>query len=392
MKPIKPILIGLVLVLAACMPIQTERPADVITGLVATATILETSTTGTMAPPAEDQPHEPDERVEFEPGITSTKRSGSLAEGGSKEYVLSGAAGQAMYIETVGYNAPVTFTLTSPAGETWSGKPHASEVYIFRAQVVLSRDGDYVVTVAVPPNAGTTRYDVVLTIDPSYAPERVELETGATSITRSGTLLESEIKEYVLSAAAGQSMHIQTVGYDAPVHFTLRSPVDESWSGEPQASDVYIFAAQVSLPKDGDYVVRLSVPSGATRYDVTFTMVGGWLPVKQPERVEFAPGTSSIEYSSILPSGLSIKQYVLAAKEGQIMTVNFVSEDVPVSLSITSPSGLQLFTEGNQTSPTDGGYRAGYSFTLAETGDYLVMLIKAEHTPSTNYTVEITIQ
>jgi hypothetical protein len=52
---------------------------------------------------------------------------------------------------------------------------------------------------------------------------------------------------------------------------------------------------------------------------------------------------------------------------------------------------LATFTEGNQTSPTDGGYRA-YSFTLAETGDYLVMLIKAEHTPSTNYTVEITIQ
>jgi hypothetical protein len=112
----------------------------------------------------------------------------------------------------------------------------------------------------------------------------------------------------------------------------------------------------------------------------------------QSERVEFAPGTSSIEYNSILPSGLSIKQYVLAAKEGQILTVNFVSEDVPVSLSITSPSGLQLFTEDNQTSPTDRGYRAGYSFTLAETGDYLVMLIKAEHTPSTNYTVEITIQ
>jgi hypothetical protein len=149
----------------------------------ATPAVLRTSPNVTTTPTTWEQPDESDERVEFEPGISSTTRSGALVDSESKEYVLSAAAGQAIHIETVGYNAPVNFTLTGPAGETWSGEPHASEVYIFRAQVVLSQDGDYVATLSVPPNAVTTRYDVVFTIDPSYAPERVELETGDYLIT-----------------------------------------------------------------------------------------------------------------------------------------------------------------------------------------------------------------
>jgi hypothetical protein len=82
---------------------------------------------------------------------------------------------------------------------------------------------------------------------------------------------------------------------------------------------------------------------------------------------------------------------VLAARVGQTMTIDIASDDAPISLAISSPSGIQLFTEADQTSPTDGGYRAGYSFTLAESGDYIVTLTKADHTPSTDYTVDFTI-
>ena len=106
--------------------------------------------------------------------------------------------------------------------------------------------------------------------------ERVEFQPGATSATRSGVLSEGGVKEYALRALAEQTMHVQTVGYNAPVEFTLTSLNGETWSGEPQPSDVYIFTVQVILAQKGDYAVRLSVPpdAGATRYDVTFTITG----------------------------------------------------------------------------------------------------------------------
>jgi hypothetical protein len=223
------------------------------------------------------------ERVEFEPGAISATRSGNLPAGGAKQYVLWAAAGQTMLVHTVGYNAPVEFTLTSPNGGTWSGELAPSEVYIFTVQVVLPQNGDYVTTLSVPPAAGATRYDVIFTISansqpstppPVVSPERVRFAPGATSATRSGDLPAGGIKDYVLWAAAGQSMHVQTVANNAPVEFTLTSPNGETWSGEPQPSDVYIFTMQVTLPHTGDYKVKLSVPpdTRATHYNVIFTI------------------------------------------------------------------------------------------------------------------------
>jgi hypothetical protein len=63
--------------------------------------------------------------------------------------------------------------------------------------------------------------------------------------------------------------------------------------------------------------------------------------------------------------------------------------DVPIGLTVTSPSGNQHFTE---TSLVDGSYRLSITYTLAEAGDYLIMLTKADRTPGTYYTADIIIQ
>lgn len=221
--------------------------------------------------------------------------------------------------------------------------------------------------------------------------ERVVLESWATSTTRSGNLSAGETMEYLLSAAAGQRMHIQTVGYSAPVQFTLYGPDGHTWSGEPGASDVYIFTKEVFLPEDGDYMVRLSVPpeNEPTRFDIVFTVDNNLAPVEPSERVEFDSGTGTTQQSGLLPSGFGVKVYVVAARAGQTMTVNVTSADVPLSLMITTPSGVQRIPE---TSPAEGAYQISHSFTLAETGDYLVTLNKADHTPSTSYTIDFIIQ
>jgi heat shock protein HslJ len=238
-----------------------------------------------------------------------------------------------------------------------------------------------------PPPAG---------VQPDYMAERVEFEPGATSATHTGTLAAGGAKEYALAASADQTVHVQTVGHGAPVSFTVYGPNGMTWAGEPQASDVYIFTSELTAPETGDYLVILSVPADAaeTTYDVTFTIgTSASLPMTpQPgpvERVAFEPGTNSAKSSGLLPTGPEVQQYLLSANAGQTMTVDATSDGTPLSMTIESPSGNQWIPEMQQTAD---GYTIGQQFTLPEPGYYLVTLAKADHTPSTNYTITFTVQ
>ena len=193
--------------------------------------------------------------------------------------------------------------------------------------------------------------------------ERIEFAPGATTASRSGALPEGGVKAYILTASAGQTMHVQTVGYGAPVELTVRSPGGTVWPGTAQSSDVYIMTAEVVLPENGDYVVTLALPAtaGATRYDVTFTIAAGSaaatpIPNVEAERVEFAAGATSAERSGLLPSGPGTLQYVLTANEGQTMTVAATSDGVPLSMTIAEPNGYQMIPEMRRV---EGGYAIG---------------------------------
>jgi pimeloyl-ACP methyl ester carboxylesterase len=89
-----------------------------------------------------------------------------------------------------------------------------------------------------------------------------------------------------------------------------------------------------------------------------------------------------------MPSGPGIQQYVIAATEGQTLTVDVTSDGTPLNLTIESPSGNRWIPE---MMPTEEAYTIGHQFTVPETGDYLVTLGKADHTPSTNFVATFTI-
>jgi heat shock protein HslJ len=113
-------------------------------------------------------------------------------------------------------------------------------------------------------------------------------------------------------------------------------------------------------------------------------------PSEPPEHVKFDAGTTSVERSGLLPTGYGVKQYFLTGNAGQTMTVDIFSDDVPLSMTITLPNGTSRIPE---MSPANGGgYRTVHEFTLPESGDYLITLTKADHTPSTNYTADFTIK
>jgi heat shock protein HslJ len=144
---------------------------------------------------------------------------------------------------------------------------------------------------------------------------------------------------------------------------------------------------RIAYQNDGGELI-FARSSGATQTDMAVTALPS--PAEPPERIEFDGGSTSAQRSGLLPSGLSVKQYVLTGSTGQIMSVDVVSDDVPLSMTITEPNGMQRIPE---MSPANGGgYRVGHEFTLSESGDYLMTLIKADHTPSTHYTADFLIK
>ena len=107
-----------------------------------------------------------------------------------------------------------------------------------------------------------------------------------------------------------------------------------------------------------------------------------------------APSTTStqlpvIKDANLMPNGADKKQYTLTAETGQTITIKITSDGAPLSLTITTPSGVQRFPEVTQG---DGGFQINHTFSANETGDYRMMLAKADQTPGTNYTATFMVQ
>jgi heat shock protein HslJ len=225
--------------------------------------------------------------------------------------------------------------------------------------------------------------------------ERVAFEGGDNTATLSGTLAAGEEKQYAISASAGQLIHVEAVSADAPISVTVYAPGGESWPGEAQAGDTNVVAAEVTAPAHGDYLVVLSTSPDATDadYEVSFVIDSTVQPpTPQPgpvDRIFFEADGTAVERSGLMPSGPGVQQYLISANSGRTLTVDASSDGTPLSLTVESPSGNQWIPE---MMPAPEGYTIGIQFELPEPGYYLVTLTKADHTPSTNYTITFTLE
>lgn len=220
--------------------------------------------------------------------------------------------------------------------------------------------------------------------------ERVEFETGATETTLSGTIAAGSDKQYTFAASAGQTVRVQTVSAGTPVDITVYGPGGASWSGEAPADDATV-TAEVTAPENGDYLVTLSLPADAaeSNYEVTFIIDATAAQPGPVERIAFVPDASPTERSGELPDGPVVQQYLLSTNTGVTLTVDATSDEVPLSMTIESPSGNQWIPE---MMPADDGYTIGREFTVPEPGYYLVTLTKDAGTPRTNFTIAFTLQ
>ncbi|MEZ4682640.1 MAG: META domain-containing protein [Caldilineaceae bacterium] len=378
---------------AAPTPVPTTEGPTATPAIPATPlpTVTPEPTTDGNADPGDFPPGEAT-RINFGPGETSAAINGSIGERETDFYVLSAQEGQIMSVEITSPNNDVLLTVVGADGTPYKRYQNGPPSWTF---TLPATQDYYIEAVSVGP---ATDYTLRVWIEPlnnGGSTERIEFAPGETSANRSGALAEGGTKEYILTANAGQTMHVQTVGYNAPVEFTVRGPDGGSWTGTAQGSEVYIYTAQFVLPSAGDYTVALQVPAnyGATRYDVVFTIDGATggstnpNPV-EPERIVFAPAQPLPSAVDCCPPVRGCSN-VLTANEGQTMTIDATSDGTPLSMTIDDPAGFSMIPEMREV---EGGYAIGAQYTLPAAGDYLVTLQKGDHTPSTNFTVTFTIQ
>jgi hypothetical protein len=214
------------------------------------------------------------ERVDFEGrGAKQAGRSGALVAGGAKTYVLSALAGETLKVESFASGAPVNFVVTSPGGSTYAGESISTEPWAFERILLLSENGDYLVTVSSPGGANPTTYGISFLIEEVEAePERVDFAPGETSATRTGVIeVGVHVKKYVLNASQGQRLRL-TVTTATPDDASISISVTLSGTNEVLGSTGDDNSLTVEIPVTGDYVVRLSTAraAGDTSYTVLF--------------------------------------------------------------------------------------------------------------------------
>ena len=107
----------------------------------------------------------------------------------------------------------------------------------------------------------------------------------------------------------------------------------------------------------------------------------------EPNRIKFTKGKSSAGVSGTLSNNQQM-EYVFSAKAGQTVTLKVTSapKGTLFSFSVDGANGIELETEYDSYSD--------YTFTLPETGDYLVSVAKkpTEKVPKAKFLLTLTIR
>jgi hypothetical protein len=217
---------------------------------------------------------------------------------------------------------------------------------------------------------------------PVTQPTRITFGPGESAATIKEMIEERGTGFYVLQAQEGQIMAVEIISPNGDVLLTVvgedGTPLKRYQNGPPSWTS--------RLPATQDYFIHAVSVGPATSYTLNVRIQP--LASVPAERVEFAPGETSAERSSLLPAGGSVQQYVLAASAGQTLAVEVTSDDVAVDVTVVGPTGFLATAE-----PVDGNANhVAQSVTLAETGDYTITLATPDRMPSTNYVVTFTIE
>ena len=226
------------------------------TALPTTAPTVAPTVVPTVAPPTSAP-----QRIQFAPGAVSKTIADNVQAPNRNRYVLRALAGQEMTVEIASPGQVVNFAVSGVddgqpykrldnEDRFWSGSLPATQDYLITV-VTANGNPDYLLTVTVITPAAAP--------PPVSAPMRIRFAPGAISETIPGTLASGATAQYVLGAAAGQSMTVMVTSPASDLVFSIPGLVSgaTSWTG--------------TLPSDGDYFITLLATSD-TAYTLAVTI------------------------------------------------------------------------------------------------------------------------
>ena len=184
---------------------------------------------------------------------------------------------------------------------------------------------------------------------PSPRKERVSFAKGASSATVQGTLKGGNDVDYLVRAAAGQTLEVKLQGTNSQNDFNVLPPGSanvamfvSSMSGERSWSGV--------LPADGDYAIRVYLDRPAARrkesskYTLTVAVTGKALPSLPATRDAKVAGTAYHAMAKV-PCMLPYQPEVKSCDAGVVRRGN----DGTATFEAMGPTGVQrriLFVQG----------------------------------------------
>jgi heat shock protein HslJ len=204
---------------------------------------------------------------------------------------------------------------------------------------------------------------------------RIRFAPGTTSASIAGNLAASEADQYVLRALAGQNMSLNLT-------FTEGEAILVVWGedGNVLLSDhAEVSTFERELPTTQDYFIQVKGrPNGNTAYTLTVDIPAIFIGV---ERIEFPSGSTSATVTGQLNASGS-HQYVLGAQTGQTLNINTTFTEGMAILAVGGADGDVLMSDHAEASAFDG--------VLRTTQDYYI-LVKGRPDGSTSYTMTISI-
>ena len=216
-------------------------------------------------------------------------------------------------------------------------------------------------TVAVTPVQPTAT--AVPTIAPSEA-IRLNFVPGTTNYTAEGQLAAQAIRRFVFWADKNQLMDISSSG----AYIAVTSPsgkklvdFDQNWTWYRDYTS-----------EKGDWYIDLKAGNYNTDYSLYLAI---------PQRLSFAPNTSSMTAKATIPAGM-VHNFIAWGNKGQTLEVS-VSPTQNFKISIWHVDGTVLLSGMGDSTSFEGG--------LPKAGDYIINVISGAATP-TEITLTLSIE
>jgi hypothetical protein len=341
------------LVLATPTPLVIDTPTAITppteTPVPVTPTPSPTSPPPTLAPV----------RFNFAPNYTAGSVKGTILPGQTQDILFAAGSGQLTFITADSASKTVMFSLSGANGQ----------VLISPDQKVASWQGylpstqDYIVRLV----GGSTAENFEVTF---VIPVRISFAKGATSGGVATTLAPYQVQSYVVNAAGGVPMLVNTDNYNTTI--TIFGANDGTVLVSNWSATKGLPGWQGMLPSSQDYVIQVIAPASSQYVSLVISI---------PARISFATGTTSATKSGSTVKG-NVVEYVAWGAAGQTMDLK-VTGDGPVCLLVYGFQLGQWMLYRNQ-------FETEFTTTLPASQDYIIGVVPYEGTV-VNYTLTVAI-